>query len=135
MFIRQTKTSNSTTGELYITFRLVASERIGKQVRQRTLLNLGRQFTLAKDSWPLLCTRIEQILSGQGSLLPESAAIETLAQRYAARLVTAKPSTATVPVSPDVEYQEIDVNSLEMVRPRTCQLCHLPGIYFVGLAA
>lgn len=129
MFIRQTKTNNSTTGESYITFRLVASERIGKQVRQRTLLNLGRQFTLAQDSWPLLCTRIEQILSGQGSLLPESAAIETLAQRYAARLVAGKPSTVTVPASSDVEYQEIDVNSLEMVRPRTV------GVEHAGLAA
>lgn len=129
MFIRQTKTSNSTTGESYITFRLVASERIGKQVRQRTLLNLGRQFILAQDSWPLLCTRIEQILSGQGSLLPESAAIETLAQRYAARLVAGKPSTAPAPVSSDVEYQEIDVNSLEMVRPRTV------GVEHAGLAA
>src|ERR1035441_10021506 len=74
MFIRQTKTSNSTTGESYVTLRLVASERVGKQVRQRTLLNLGRQFNLAKDEWPLLCSRIEQILSGQGSFLTESAA-------------------------------------------------------------
>src|ERR1039458_5273845 len=92
MFIRQTKTSNSTTGESYVTFRLVASERVGKQVRQRTLLNLGRQFNLAKDEWPLLCSRIEQILSGQGSFLTESAAIETMAQRYAARLVVGRAS-------------------------------------------
>ena len=99
MFIRQTKTRSSTTGESYITFRLVASKRVGKQVRQRTLLNLGRQFTLAKDDWPLLCTRIEQILSGQGSLLHESAAIEALAQRYAARLVVGRHSVAPAPES------------------------------------
>lgn len=129
MFIRQTKTRNSTTGESYNTFRLVASERVGKQVRQRTLLNLGRQFSLAKDEWPLLCTRIEQILSGQGSLLLESAAIETLAQRYAARLVVGRPSVAPVPESSAVEYQEVDVHSLELVRPRSV------GVEHAGLAA
>ena len=65
MFIRQTKNRNSTTGEAYTTFRLVASERVWKQVRQRTLLNLGRHFSLVKEEWPSLCARIEQILSGQ----------------------------------------------------------------------
>jgi transposase len=129
MFIRQTKTRNSTTGEAYTTYRLVASERVGKQVRQRTLLNLGRQFTLAKDEWPLLCTRIEQILSGQGTLLPESAAIEALAQRYAARLVANRPSAAPEPESSAVEYQDVDVNSLELVRPRSA------GVEHAGLAA
>src|SRR5664279_5154942 len=99
MFIRQTKTRSATTGESYTTFRLVASERIGKQVRQRTLLNLGRGFTLAKDEWPLLCTRIEQLISGQGSLLPESPAIEVLAGRYAARLVAASKADAALPLS------------------------------------
>lgn len=129
MFIRQTKTRNSTTGESYLTFRLVASERVGKQVRQRTLLNLGRQFSLAKDDWPLLCTRIEQILSGQGTLLPESAAFEALAQRYAARLVAGRPSAASVHENSAVEYQEVDVNSLELVRPRSV------GVEHAGLAA
>ena len=131
MFIRQTKTSNSTTGEFYLTFRLVASERVGKQVRQRTLLNLGRQFALAKDEWPLLCIRIEQILSGQGTLLPESAAIEALAQRYASRLVAAnkRPTEAVAERPLVVEYQEVDVNSLEMVRPRSV------GVEHAGLAA
>jgi len=91
-------------------------------------LNLGRQFALAKDDWPLLCSRIEQILSGQGSLLHESAAIEALAQRYAARLVAARPSTAPA-AEGSAEYQEVDVNSLEVVRPRSV------GVEHVGLAA
>jgi transposase len=136
MFIRQTKTRNSTTGESYLTFRLVASERVGKQVRQRTLLNLGRQFSLAKDDWPSLCTRIEQILSGQGILLPESAAIETLAQRYASRLVAGRPSVAVKPESSAVEYQEVDVNSLELVRPRSVGVEHagLAALSWLGLA-
>ena len=86
MFIRQTKTSNAASGEAYYTFRLVASERIEGKVRQRTLLNLGSNFSLAREHWPELCTRIEQILSGQMSLMPAPSEIEPLAQRYAARL-------------------------------------------------
>jgi hypothetical protein len=45
-FIRKTATRSKSTQESYFTFRLVASERTGKQVRQITLLNLGRQFDL-----------------------------------------------------------------------------------------
>jgi len=129
MFIRQTKTRNATTGESYTTFRLVASERVGKQVRQRTLLNLGRGFTLAQDEWPLLCSRIEQVLSGQTSFLPESSALETLAQRYAARLVAGRSSAAPETGNSAGEYQEVDVNSLELVRPRSV------GVEHAGLAA
>ncbi|GAB6044263.1 hypothetical protein JCM17961_49480 [Endothiovibrio diazotrophicus] len=44
MYIRRTRTRNTTTGEGYYTHRLVSSERVGGKVRQRTLLNLGRHF-------------------------------------------------------------------------------------------
>ena len=125
MYIRQTKTRNSTTGEAYTTFRLVASRRVGSRVRQETLLNLGRQFALPKDEWHLMCARIEQILSGQGSFLPEFPAIEVQAQRYAARLVAGRRSEP----GSETEYQEIDVSSLELVRPRSV------GVEHVGLAA
>jgi len=76
MYIRQTKTSNAITGEAYFTFRLVASKRIGGKVRQQTLLNLGRNFSLAREDWPQLCARLEEILSGQISLLPVPEGIE-----------------------------------------------------------
>ncbi|GBU15633.1 hypothetical protein AwPolaro_10110 [Polaromonas sp.] len=49
MFIRQTRTNNKSTGEAYYTFRLVRGERIGKQVRQITVLNLGRDFPILRD--------------------------------------------------------------------------------------
>ncbi len=130
MFIRQTKTSNSTSGEAYLTFRLVASERIGGKVRQQTLLNLGRNFSLPREQWPQLCARIEQILSGEMNLFPLVKTIETMAQRYAARLVVARKPLppATDDVAP-VEYNEVNVDSLELVRPRSI------GVEHVGLAA
>jgi len=141
MFIRQTKTRNATTGEAYFTFRIVTSERLGKQVSQRTILNLGRHFSLAKEQWPVLCSRIEQLLSGQISLIdvavPES--IETLALRYVSLMLTKRKhrvaSTATQDTDSDTakdtaedadsksqketDYQEVDVHSLELVRPRS----------------
>lgn len=130
MFIRQTKTRSSTTpGESYVTYRLVASERIGKQVRQHTLLNLGRFFTLPKEQWPALCARIEQLLCGQLTFLPVSPDIEALAQRYAARLVTKEACVDSAEEGSGESYREVDVNSLELVRPRSV------GVEQAGLAA
>ena len=129
MYIRQTKTSSATSGEAYFTFRLVASKRIGGKVRQQTLLNLGRTFSLPREQWPVLCSRIEQIISGQMSLTPISTAIEALAQRYAARLVAdSRPISAPKDTATPV-YHEVDVDSLELVRPRSI------GVEHVGLAA
>ena len=127
MFIRQTKTSNATSGEDYLTFRLVASERTGSKVRQKTLLNLGKNFSLPQEEWAALCTRIEQILSGKAPLFPVPDEIETLAQHYAARLVISPKQVVPTPTqetkTPD--YQEVDVSSLELVRPRSIGVEHI----------
>jgi transposase len=130
MFIRQTKTSSTTAEKAYYTFRLVASERIGGKVRQQTLLNLGRNFSLPREQWPQLCARIEQILSGQLTMSPAPATIESLAQRYAARLITSQPvGQQTATEAYGVDYREVDVDSLELVRPRSV------GVEHVGLSA
>jgi transposase len=129
MFIRQTKTSNATSGEAYFTFRLVASERIGGKVRQRTLLNLGRNFSLPRDQWPQLCSRIDEILAGQTTLLTISPTIETLAQRYAARLVAGRQAATPSKETAGGQYHEVDVDSLQLVRPRSV------GVEHFGLAA
>lgn len=126
MFIRQTKTSNAASGKPYSTFRLVASERIDGKVRQRTLLNLGSSFALAREHWPELCCRIEQILSGQLSLMSAPGEIETLAQRYAARLSN---QGVELTAGSETDFQEVDVNSLELIRPRSI------GVEHVGKAA
>ncbi len=87
MFVRKTATRNKSTNESCHAYRLVASERVGKQVRQITLLNLGRHFDLPPIDRPGLCARIDAPLAGHVGLLAESEAIETLARRYAARLI------------------------------------------------
>ena len=48
MFIRRTQTRRTEDGKPYFSHRLVHAERLGSTVRQRTLLNLGRQSLLRK---------------------------------------------------------------------------------------
>jgi hypothetical protein len=137
MFIRKTATRNKSADESYITYRLVSSERTGKQVRQITLLNLGRRFDLPQADWPRLCTRIDALLAGQDGLLAEPEAIEILAQRYAARLIATRPAAAAPPpamaappsTTSTPSYAEVDVTSLQLTRPRSV------GVEAVGLAA
>ena len=96
MFIRQTRTNNKATGEGYFTFRLVRGERIAGKVRQITVLNLGGHFPLAQDDWPLLCSRLEQLLNPQAVLCSLSCSdkIERAAQRYYQQLVERAPTAA-----------------------------------------
>ena len=86
MYIRRTHTNNSSTGERYYTYRLVASQRVDGKPRQMTLLNLGRHFAVEQDLWASLCVRIEQLLSHQAELLPIElpATVDKAAQRIAA---------------------------------------------------
>ncbi len=143
MFIRKTTTRHKSSNESYCTFRLVASERTGKQVRQITLLNLGRQFDLPQSDWPRLCARIDALLAGQAGMLAEPGSIEPLAQRYAARLITAHPAPAQLAAaSPaptaaqsapsstsDPVFEEVDIASLQLTRPRSV------GVEAAGRAA
>ncbi len=131
MYIRQTRTNHKSTGEAYITYRLVRSERSGGKVRQITCLNLGRHFDVDPDDWPVLCVRIEQLARGQSSFLdhPLSTKLEKLAQHYAGLLVAQAP----VREEPDagtmeVDYREVQVDSLELIQPRSVGVEHV-GLY------
>ena len=149
MFIRRTQTNNTATGEAYFTHRLVRGERIGGKVRQITVLNLGRHFSIRQEDWPLLCGRIEQLLQPQDSLLVLAcpASIEQAAQRYAGQLIARAPQVGSsveahakpaamlesgVPVAPaqtPSDFQEVDINSLQLTQPRSV------GVEYVGLHA
>ena len=125
MYIRRTKTSTAASGAFYYTYRLVASERVGSKVRQRTLLNLGRSFPVSCEQWPQLCVRIEEILSGQLASHPTDTEIEQLAQRYAAQLLASRPSAPASAKESGGDYREVDVDSLELSRPRTIGVEHI----------
>lgn len=146
MFIRRTQTRNRITGEPYVTYRLVQTARVGKSVKQATVLNLGSHFDLPQAHWPALAQRIDELVGGQRSMLeatlPEQ--VQAFAQRFAAQIIARKPAVPSLgtlapvrakapgaaaanspsasPVSPASElarYQEVDLDSLELVDPRS----------------
>jgi len=131
MFIRRSATRNTTTGESYFTYRLVRTERTGGKVRQITLLNLGREFAVPQENWPVLCLRIEQLISAQDTLLAAkcSERIEAAAQRYAGQLVVRAPMIEGTAAARVPDFREVDVNSVEDRQPRSV------GVEHVGLAA
>ena len=134
MFIRRTKTRQTANGECYYSHRLVRSERVGSQVQQRTLLNLGRHFEVAQDDWPLLCQRLDQLLGVQNAPVPLACPeiVEREAQRVLAqllireRVVRAETPDTTLETA---AIQTVDVDSLELLRPRSV------GVEHVGLWA
>lgn len=123
MYIRRTKTRQTTNGNAYYSHRLVRSERIGSKVRQRTLLNLGHHFAVEQIHWPAFCAYLEQLLKGQETLLPPElpADAESEAQRLVARLIAQEASLmpAASASSESGDYQSIDVDSMALVRPRS----------------
>ena len=154
MFIRRTQTRNRVSGEPYVTHRLVHSARVGNTVRQTTLLNLGSHFDLSQSHWPALAKCIDELVHGQRSMLdarlPEE--VQAFAQRFAAQIIARKPAVpsagqtplaradranpapgragANPPASPASEgselarYQEVDLDSLELVDPRSVGVEH-----------
>ena len=122
MYIRRTSIKSRKDGSQYYTYRLVESKRTEKGVRQHTLLNLGADFALPREQWPDLTKRIEGILSGQQSLFDIDREIEQLAQSCAARIIA---SYQAVDNSLDNDFREVDLDSLEMSRPRSVGAEHV----------
>jgi transposase len=136
MYIRRTLTRSRGAGESYFTHRLVRSERIGGKVRQVTLLNLGSQLGIPAERWGELCRRIEEIVSGQASLMGLSGELEETAQRLAGQLVVrggsgAEGRSGSRPESESDSrsdlrsgadsgrFVEVDVDTLEVLQARS----------------
>jgi len=89
---------------------------------------------LPRQEWPALARHIDELLRGQSPLFDAtlSETGQALAQRYASQLIALRPSAATItaaqalkaqPNEPD-RYQEVDLDSLELVRPRSVGVEH-----------
>ncbi len=102
-------------------------------MRQRTLRNLGRHVALPRGDGPALCARVERILAPQRSLEFGACcpAVEDEAQRSAAQLVQAgvSPVGPAAPADgaddPSAALPRVDVDSLELVRPRSVGVEHV----------
>jgi transposase len=137
MYIRRTTIKSRHTGEPYYTHRLVESIREGGRVRQRTLLNLGRHFEVPREQWGALVQRIEHLVGGQQDLMPAylDAQWEEAAQRYAAQLIRTRASVDESGSGAGADYHRVDVDSLELLRPRSVAIEHvaLAALRQVGL--
>ncbi len=120
MYIRTSTQKSPRTGKSYATYRLVDTHRTADgKVRQRLILNLGANFSVKKDSWKLLADRIEEILTGQGTLISIPAHLEKQAQMYVKRIrsrfaddnETSIAVNSVSAVEPD--FKTVDVNSIE----------------------
>ena len=124
MYIRRTSIKSRHTGEPYYTYRLVESVRTGNKVQQKTRLNLGRHFAVPREQWPQLVQRIEQIIHGQHRLFDTALdpQWEADAQQYAAFIISNQ--SDTTPAS-SVDYQSVDIDSVELLRPRSVGVEHV----------
>jgi transposase len=134
MFIRRTTIKSRQTGGAYQTYRLVASARTAKGVRQHTVLNLGRHFEVPRPQWGPLAQRIEALLQGQLDLLADGLdpCWEAMAQQYAARIVSRRGAAVEErdeARAAGTDYQRVDLATLEIIRPRSV------GVEHVALAA
>lgn len=124
MYIRRTTINRHKDGEPYYTYRLVESVRISKGVRQRTLLNLGSNFSYPRETWPDLARRIGEIISGQKQLFPPASDLEDAAQRYAALIIQSRNRAGGID-SDDTsssDYCNVDISTLEFMR--LCSSCN-----------
>lgn len=126
MYIRKTKTSQTSDGTPQFTHRLVESRRIDGKVCQKTLLNLGRHFSIPKESWPLLCERISELVGKETEKalrfdfddIPDE--VETCAHRLSKVLIDKKAEEA----ENKKDDQSVDVNSVRTNHGRTIGIEH-----------
>ena len=100
MFIKEIIKRNSTSDKTFTYHRLMEAVRTPRGPRQRIILNLGK-LDLPREEWKTLANRIEEIHSGQQTLLTPLPHIESLAHHYAGMLRRKEMQSAPVSEQPD----------------------------------
>ena len=108
MFIRKTKTRTHNARD-YFSYRLVESVRVGEQVRQRTLVNLGAGFDVPREQWPELIAAIEATVSPTASLFEFPPYI---AERIAEQLHTHRAHSSA-------DVRRVDINTMRHINVRS----------------
>ena len=129
MFIRKVSHKDNKNNLEYYTYKLVESVRTERGPRQRTLLNLGTNFSLLEEKWKEFANRVEEIITGQTSLFDYPEEIETLAEHCARKII--RKQSSVIPKKEDLssdclpDYQTVDINSVENEYPRTVGAEHV----------
>ena len=119
MFIRRVPHKNRKNRKEYYTYKLVESIRTERGPRQRDILNLGVGFDLPKEQWKDLANCIEEIITGQETLIDYPKAIRTLTKRCARKII--REQAYVIDAGKDIppDYATIDLNSVEGEDART----------------
>ena len=128
MFIRESKTTNKKTGEVYVKHQLVASVRTEKGPRNRVVMGLGT-LSVPRIDWKRLAHALECRITGQMSLLEgHDADLEALALKLASNYGLSKNLRAPAATGGRQEGQErengrgqfvsIDIGSVKLRRTR-----------------
>ena len=135
MFIRKVFHTDKKNNTVYHTFKLVESVRTQRGPRQRMVLNLGADFSVPEEKWKELANRIEEIVTGQGSLVSYPDDIEEFAHMYAKRIIAYHGKEK----EESFDYQQVDVDSMdhnnvrsvgaEHVVYETINTLDLPGLF------
>lgn len=121
MFIREIRKKNPNSPKVFISHRLIESVRTPRGPRQRVVINLG-QLDLPKENWKELANRIEDFLSGyEGSTVPISAGIETLARHYTKQILRKQRSEKKESniLEDEQDFRTIDVNAVSSSEGRS----------------
>ena len=127
MYIKKSKKIDPRTKKLYFAYTLIESVRTEKGPRQRILLYMGTDLSLADGEHKILAERIEEILTGQQSFFQYPPEIERLAQYYTSQLIhrLSKPDHNQETPKSEADFNAIDVTSIEQSEPRTVGSEHL----------
>lgn len=116
MFIKKVRKRNGRTRKLYEYLQLVESVRTENGPRQRLVLNLGT-LAVEPSEYQIFARRIEDILTGQKSLIELDKALERRARAAAGKIFRKRSETLEAQHVGD--FQSVDVNSLQIDSPRS----------------
>ncbi|MDQ7061037.1 MAG: hypothetical protein Q9M43_07780 [Sulfurimonas sp.] len=88
------------------------SIRVGKKVKKRTLLNLGSDFNVEQEDWATLSKRVDEIIKQAPSLFTLDKDLETIAQHYALKIISAQAVVDTT-LNDEDRYKEIDTTTIK----------------------
>lgn len=119
MFIRETKTINKKTGNIYITHKLVESYQTEKGPRQRVIMSLGH-LSIPKKLWKNLARIIESKLMGQAFIFKEDEELEKIAEENINNyLINKKINEQKEEKNQKAEYVNIDLNTVDVIQHRS----------------
>ena len=125
MFLKRITKPDRKGEKIYTYYRLVHSYKIGKKIRQQTIINLGKLENLPKESHKLLADRIEAMLTGSESVFFDTPGdVETLAREFTKKIIEkgifpVKKKKMSISEELETDFQEIDMNSIDQLESKT----------------